>query len=668
MSAPASAIRQTPGYLVLRRVLVGLAHAVPEVGYLQGMNFLSVFALLNFLAGETRCDADVQDDGYSTPLSTPTFEPRPSSVEVSVYLFVRNLLLGPLRNFFTPHLPGLLSTTSELSLFLERHDPDLSRHLRDVVGLDLTMLTPQWFVCLFVASFKIDPTARVWDVLLYVSCWGGANDKGSAATTTTAGSMSVPLLYTSLSLLHANRLPLLLTSSLPRAINTLRSFAARCDDVSSSLWDAAGGSAGLDKFLTDYPDVSREVSNRPARTPSHGSSSSHEPSTAHKRKAVQALSQLDGGGGGGGVQPPSWWRSASFPSSSNAGGGASTPLKSFFALGDSTSSSARESASGACCPPSQKRSRPSSFDEQPPSFLAPGAGDLQPSHGAATGFLDNVGSFFRTIMTPSTAGKRTASGPAAEAYLLGTDHPALGVGARTLFDDKPAAAPATAQGEGNAQAGGKRQETHNTAAGKVVSFKAFVGSSTPVKSVFGRSGGGGGLPLAYDGSGGGSEDSDSDGGDNGGGGRGGGGADLYDRLPDADDESETSSDGPRGLLSPNSRGFEMTPIRKGKAGGRRATPFALQPLPGSVNGKQGFDGRSPFGTSGGKASGGYKAGTPAASPGRTGGFKRERTAGDEENDAEQEAQPLRQAAVGFGEWRSPQGSANAVLSPLAKMR
>ena len=45
------------------------------------------------------------------------------------------------------------------------------------IGFDLTLVCPQWFVCNFVTSCRMDVTARIWDLVLFAGK-GGIGESG----------------------------------------------------------------------------------------------------------------------------------------------------------------------------------------------------------------------------------------------------------------------------------------------------------------------------------------------------------------------------------------------------------------------------------------------------------------------------------------------------------
>eukprot|EP01068_Selenidium_serpulae_P017561 Selendium_serpulae@DN6387_c0_g1_i15.p1 len=116
----------------IQRVLLAYAFFDPEVGYVQGMNFL-VAALL----------------WHSTE-------------EETFWLFVTLMMFYDLRYMFLPGLPGLRKRISVLQALLTRCEPYCLAHL-EAAGVTVQTMATDWILTLFAYSIPIGPLAELWD-------------------------------------------------------------------------------------------------------------------------------------------------------------------------------------------------------------------------------------------------------------------------------------------------------------------------------------------------------------------------------------------------------------------------------------------------------------------------------------------------------------------------
>ncbi|GMH96512.1 hypothetical protein TrVE_jg14439 [Triparma verrucosa] len=195
------------GFAALKKILLAVALKAPEVGYLQGMNFLGAFMLLTFKFGrDEENDADLEKDVFDCLKSVTT-----------------TLLKG----YYAPGLTQLLGDTEMLRQLVSKTDPELHLHLSEM-GFDLTLVCPQWFVCNFVTSAKMDVVARIWDLLMFAGK-GGRGESGGV------------MAWVGLAMLGAVREKLMETTSMCRVITEIRKFTMEgVKDVDSDLWKRAG--------------------------------------------------------------------------------------------------------------------------------------------------------------------------------------------------------------------------------------------------------------------------------------------------------------------------------------------------------------------------------------------------------------------------------------------
>lgn len=121
---------------VLRNVLVAFAAANSQIGYCQSMNFIAA-TLLSYLE-EERC--------FWTLLS------------------LIEDVLPP--DYFTSGMTGLRTDLKVLGSLMERHLPRLYEHMENE-QLDLSAITMNWFLCLYLNTLPCDVAHRVLDCLMH---------------------------------------------------------------------------------------------------------------------------------------------------------------------------------------------------------------------------------------------------------------------------------------------------------------------------------------------------------------------------------------------------------------------------------------------------------------------------------------------------------------------
>lgn len=130
-----SKIDSPEGLQSLRRILVAYSWRDSRVGYCQGMNFVAAYLLLVMRSEEeafwmlaTLLEEVLYDDCFSEDLSGTHVEQR----------VLQDLLVKKL--------------------------PKLAAHL-NTINFEVSLVTTEWFLCLFARSFPTETTMRIWDVL-----------------------------------------------------------------------------------------------------------------------------------------------------------------------------------------------------------------------------------------------------------------------------------------------------------------------------------------------------------------------------------------------------------------------------------------------------------------------------------------------------------------------
>lgn len=124
------------GQAALRAVLTAYAGHNPDVGYCQGMNFLVGLLLLAVEQDCERC--------------------------FWLLLVLLEKVLYP--GTFAPNLDGCHVEMGCLGALLAQKQPRLAGHL-NACGCEPSLLTTDWYLCLFATSLPPETAARVWDAL-----------------------------------------------------------------------------------------------------------------------------------------------------------------------------------------------------------------------------------------------------------------------------------------------------------------------------------------------------------------------------------------------------------------------------------------------------------------------------------------------------------------------
>jgi hypothetical protein len=128
----------------LRKALRGAALSCPEVGYVQGMNFLGAYLVLH-------CKSEHETLRLLVELLTnPRYD---------------------LRGVFEEGLPTLRKLAAALKAVLTEHSPRVSAHL-DAQGFGELFFSFQWLSTLFAYSMPFDALEKVWDHF-FAAGWPG---------------------------------------------------------------------------------------------------------------------------------------------------------------------------------------------------------------------------------------------------------------------------------------------------------------------------------------------------------------------------------------------------------------------------------------------------------------------------------------------------------------
>ncbi|KAK1937339.1 TBC domain containing protein [Babesia divergens] len=120
------------GRVMLRRILTTYAFFDPDVGYVQGLNFVVANLLWHCVE------------------------------EQAFWAFVSLMYLYDCRCMYLPRLPGVFKRCEVLEKCLAEHIPRLSQHLSNV-GVHIPMIASDWFMTLCANSIPIKPLGRLWD-------------------------------------------------------------------------------------------------------------------------------------------------------------------------------------------------------------------------------------------------------------------------------------------------------------------------------------------------------------------------------------------------------------------------------------------------------------------------------------------------------------------------
>uniref|UniRef100_A0A1D1Z0T2 TBC1 domain family member 2A n=1 Tax=Anthurium amnicola TaxID=1678845 RepID=A0A1D1Z0T2_9ARAE len=123
------------GQASLRRLLVGYSFRDSDVGYCQGLNYVAALLLLVM---------KTEEDAFWM-----------------FAVLLENVLVN---DCYTDNLSGCHVEQRVFKDLLAKKCPRIAAHL-DVMDFDVSLVTTEWFLCLFSKSLPSETTMRVWDVL-----------------------------------------------------------------------------------------------------------------------------------------------------------------------------------------------------------------------------------------------------------------------------------------------------------------------------------------------------------------------------------------------------------------------------------------------------------------------------------------------------------------------
>ncbi|XP_058070763.1 uncharacterized protein LOC131219565 [Magnolia sinica] len=123
------------GHASLRRVLVGYSFRDSDVGYCQGLNYVAALLLLVM---------KTEEDAFWL-----------------LAVLLENVLVN---NCYTGNLSGCHVEQRVFKDLLAKKCPRIAAHL-EAMEFDVSLVTTEWFLCLFSKSLPSETTLRVWDIL-----------------------------------------------------------------------------------------------------------------------------------------------------------------------------------------------------------------------------------------------------------------------------------------------------------------------------------------------------------------------------------------------------------------------------------------------------------------------------------------------------------------------
>lgn len=117
-------------------VLATFAHQNSDVGYCQGLNYITGLLLL-----------------------------ATKNEEVSFWL-LKELVENILPKYSVTNMSGLLVDLDVLDELVKKFDPEIHAHVHKI-GMPWAMVTTKWFICLFVEVLPTETVLRIWDCIFY---------------------------------------------------------------------------------------------------------------------------------------------------------------------------------------------------------------------------------------------------------------------------------------------------------------------------------------------------------------------------------------------------------------------------------------------------------------------------------------------------------------------
>lgn len=125
------------GHGALRRVLVAYSFRDSEVGYCQGLNYVAALLLLVM---------KTEEDAFWM-----------------LAVLLENVLVS---DCYTNNLSGCHVEQRVFKDLLVKKCPRIAAHL-EAMEFDVSLVTTEWFLCVFSKSLPSETTLRVWDVIFY---------------------------------------------------------------------------------------------------------------------------------------------------------------------------------------------------------------------------------------------------------------------------------------------------------------------------------------------------------------------------------------------------------------------------------------------------------------------------------------------------------------------
>ncbi|KAM7271021.1 hypothetical protein ACFE04_030235 [Oxalis oulophora] len=125
------------GHSALRRVLIAYSFRDSDVGYCQGLNYVAALLLLVM---------KTEEDAFWM-----------------LAVLLENVLVN---DCYTNNLSGCHVEQRVFKDLLTQKCPKIAAHL-EALEFDTSLVTTEWFLCLFSKSLPSETTLRVWDVLFY---------------------------------------------------------------------------------------------------------------------------------------------------------------------------------------------------------------------------------------------------------------------------------------------------------------------------------------------------------------------------------------------------------------------------------------------------------------------------------------------------------------------
>ncbi|KAK2378299.1 hypothetical protein P8452_49798 [Trifolium repens] len=125
------------GHAALRRVLVAYSFRDSDVGYCQGLNYVAALLLLVM---------KTEEDAFWM-----------------LAVLLENVMVS---DCYTNNLSGCHVEQRVFKDLLAKKCPRIATHL-EALEFDVSLVTTEWFLCLFSKSLPSETTLRVWDAIFY---------------------------------------------------------------------------------------------------------------------------------------------------------------------------------------------------------------------------------------------------------------------------------------------------------------------------------------------------------------------------------------------------------------------------------------------------------------------------------------------------------------------